>query len=133
MSRENVEVVQRSFGAFRDRQFDLAVEEWDPHGEWRPAMAGAIEDKVYRGHEALRRYSDDLFESFSELRISEVEFRDLGDRVLVLYRMSVRGHDSGVPVDQPGGIVYELSNGKIVSARSYLSHKQALEAVGLSE
>jgi hypothetical protein len=67
----------------------------------------------------LRRYFDELFESFSEVPVDDVELRDLGNRVL--YRLRVRGRDSGVAVDQPGGVVYQLRGGKIVHGRSYLS------------
>src|SRR6188472_4417634 len=133
MSQENVEVIRKSLEAFQRGEFDLSTALWDAEGEWIPAMAGAVENNVYRGHVALRRYSDELFESFSEVRLDDIEFKDLGDRVLVLYRLSVRGRDSGVAVDQPGGVVYQLRGGKIVHGRSYLSHGEALEAVGLSE
>ena len=96
-------------------------------------MAGVVETKVYRGHAGLRRYVDELFESFSTVRPHDIEFRDLGNRVVALYRLSVRGRDSGVAIDQPGGTVYELRGGKIVHGRSYLSHGEALKAVGLAE
>jgi ketosteroid isomerase-like protein len=133
MSQENVEIIRRSLEAFNSQEFDAGVELWDAEGEWIPAMAGAVEDNVYRGHVALRRYYDELFESFSEVRVDDVELKDLGRRVLALYRLSVRGRDSGVAVDQPGGVVYQLRGGKIVHGRSYLSHYEALEAAGLSE
>ena len=45
----------------------------------------------------------------------------------------MRGRDSGVAIDQQGGTVYELRSGKIVRGRSYLSHGEALKAVGLEE
>jgi ketosteroid isomerase-like protein len=133
MSQENVQIVRRSIEGLNSREFDAAVEPWDAESEFIPAMAAAVENTVYRGHAALRRYFDELFESFSEVRVDDVELRDLGDRVLVLYRLSVRGRDSGVAVDQPGGVVYQLRGGKIVHGRSYLSHAEALEAVDLSE
>ena len=133
MSQEDVEVVRRSVEAFKSGEFDAAVELWDAEGEWIPAMAGAVEDNVYRGHAAVSRYFDELFESFSEVRVDDVKLRDLGNRVLVLYRLSVRGRDSGIALEQPGGIVYRLRGGKIVHGRSYLSHAEALDAVGLSE
>jgi hypothetical protein len=50
-----------------------------------------------------------------------------------LYRLRVAGPDSGVEIDQPGGAVYELQDGKIARGRSYLSHSGPLEAVGLSD
>ena len=135
MSQENVEVVRRGIEAFDRQEFDLdlAVETWDPEGELVPAMAGAVEGKVYRGIEGLRNYYEELFESFSEVRLEDREFRDLDDRVLVLYRLRVRGQDSGVAIDQPGGALYKLRGGKIIHARSYLSRAEALEAAGLRE
>jgi hypothetical protein len=42
--------------------------------------------------------------------------------------LSVRGQDSGVSVDEPGGILDELRDGKIVSGQSYLSHEEPLRA-----
>jgi ketosteroid isomerase-like protein len=130
---ENLETVRRTVQAINERRFDAAAGEWDPAGEWRPAIAGAVEGRVYRGKAALRRYFDDVLENFSELQMVDPELRDLGGRVLVLYRLRVRGQDSGVIVDEPGGIVYELRDGKIVFGQSYLSREEALEAVGLSD
>jgi hypothetical protein len=53
----------------------MAIELWDPEGEWIPAMAGAVEGKVYRGTADLRRYFDDFFESFSEVRVDDLKFQ----------------------------------------------------------
>ena len=131
MSKQNVEIVRKNLEAFQRGQFDSVTELWDSDGEWMPAMAGMVENKIYRGHAGLRRYFDELFESFSKVRPHDTEFRDLGNRVLALYRLSVRGRDSGVAIDQQGGTVYELRGGKIVHGRSYLSHAEALEAAGL--
>jgi ketosteroid isomerase-like protein len=132
MLQENVEIIKRNFDAFKHRRLNSSVEMWDPEGEWTPAMAGAVETKVYRGADT-RRYFDDLFESFSEVRVEDLELRDCGDRVLALYTLTVRGHDSGVPIEQLGGAVYEVRDGKIVYGRSYLTRREALEAVGLAE
>ena len=134
MSQQNVEAVRRGHESAFDRgRFDLPLDEWDEECELVPAMAGAVEAKVYRGHAGLRRYFEELFESFSEVQLDNREYRDLGERVLVLYWLRVRGHDSGVVLDQPGAALYELSDGKIVHGRSYLSQSEALEAAGLSD
>lgn len=61
------------------------------------------------------------------------EFRDLGDRVLVLGRMEGRGRGSGVPVDAPLGFIYDFRGIKVSRARVYLNHGEALRAAGLSE
>ena len=129
MSQENVEVVRRNHDAF-ERQ-EIAIEGWDPEGEWIPAMAGAVEGKTYRGTEGLLNYSREFFGSFSEVRLENSEFKDLGDRVLVLYELRVRGHDSGVAMHQSGGALYTFRSGKIIHGCSFLSQDEALEAAGL--
>jgi ketosteroid isomerase-like protein len=134
MSQENVEMVRRGYeSAFDQGRFDLPLNEWDEECEFVPAMAGAVEGKVYRGHAGLRRYFEELFESFAEVRLENREYRDLGDSVLVLYWLQVRGHDSGVVLDQPGAALYEFRSGKITRGRSFLSRSEALESAGLSE
>ena len=94
-------------------------------------MASAVEERVYRGREDIRGYRDELFNSFSEVEVEDLEFRDIGDRVLVLYRLRVRGRDSDLQIDQPAGALYELRDGKIFRARSYLTQGEALDAAGL--
>ena len=131
MTQENVEIVRRGYEVF-DRG-ELTLSGWDPECEIVPAMIGAGESRVYRGHAGLRRYYDDLSWTFSEVRVESREYIDLGDQVLVLYRLRVRGHDSGVVLDQPGAALYELRDHKIVHCRSYLSQAEGLEAVGLSK
>ena len=133
MSQENVEIVRRGHDAFNRGQFEMPLDEWDEECEFVPAMARAVEAKTYRGHDGLRRYFRELSESFSKIRLDDRVYRDLGDRVLVLYKLKVRGHDSGAELDQPGAALYEFRSGKIVQGRSYLSQEEALEAVGLSE
>ena len=129
MSQENVEVVRRNHDAF-ERQ-EIAIEGWDPEGEWIPAMAGAVEGKTYRGTEGLLNYSREFFGSFSEVRLENFQFKDLGDRVLVLYEFRVRGHDSGVAMHQSGGALFTFRSGKIIHGCSFLSQDEALEAAGL--
>jgi hypothetical protein len=60
------------------------------------------------------------------------ELRDVGDdRVLQLGHIQWSGSASGVEVESPLGQVVTVRDGKIVQTVDYLSHKQALEAVGL--
>ena len=55
----------------------------------------------YRGREGVEKFAADTRENWEELQSLPEEFRDLGDRVLVLGRMKGRGKGSGVPVDSP--------------------------------
>ena len=128
MSRENVEVVRRSLEAFGRKDLDTVIDAWAEESEWRPAMAGAVEGTVYRGREGMRRYLNELFTTFAEVNPQDAQLTDMGDRVLLLYRLTARGRDSDVVVDQPGAIVYDFQNGQIVRAQSYLSWDDARAA-----
>ena len=133
MSQENVEIVKRSLDAFNRRDIEAGAEMATPDFEWFPAMAEAVEGGIYRGREGIEAYFADLTNTWEELRILPGHFHDLGHRVLVLGRIEGRGVGSGVPVDAPLGLVYELRGGKIARARGYLDHAEALKVVGLAE
>jgi hypothetical protein len=59
---------------------------------------------------------------------------DLGDRLLLLGHVSMRGQGSGVPLTEEAAILTALGpDGRIVEEHRYTSHAQALEAAGLGE
>src|SRR3954447_16744217 len=71
--------------------------------EWFPALAGVLEGQGYQGRGGVVRYVRELEETWQDLLVFVVEFRDLGDRVVSLGRMEGRGRASGVTVDRPVG------------------------------
>jgi ketosteroid isomerase-like protein len=133
MSLENVEVVRRALDAFSGRDADLAASFATPDFEWFPAMPGTVESASYRGREGVGGYLRDVLDTWEELRVLPEEFRDVGDRVLMLGRMEGRGLASGVPVDAPIGMVFECRGGKISRICSFLDHAEAVRAAGLTE
>ena len=88
---------------------------------------------VYRGHPAVREYFNDIAETWDENSISDCEYRDLGDRVLVSGHIHMVGHASGIKVDQPAFLLYELRDKTIYRGHSYLDRAEALEAAGLED
>jgi ketosteroid isomerase-like protein len=84
---------------------------------------------VEEATEFLRLWTDqfDHF-SFDVVRLIDVD----DERVAVLLHQTATGKESGVPVQWDVGMVFELRGGRIVRGRNYLSHADALEAVGLS-
>jgi ketosteroid isomerase-like protein len=133
MSQDNVEVVRAALDAFARGELEEMLSYIDPAGELHSAIVGGAEGSVYRGHEGLRSWYTDTFEAFEELRGEWSEFRDLGDRVLVLGRAKARGRGSGMELDSPMGWVFTMRDGKVVRAEGYLSRAETLEAAGLRE
>jgi ketosteroid isomerase-like protein len=135
MSQENIEALKRAAEANNRRDYEAFLEEFDLNVEWHGIFGVMFgrEATVVRGHEGLLEYVRDLDEGFSVRDVQFSEFRDLGDRIVVLGHVRGRGRESGIEFDSPYGGLAEFKNGKCIRYRDYFDHSQALEAAGLSE
>jgi hypothetical protein len=134
MARDKVDVAKRMVDAYNLRDVDGAFAELvTPDFEWYPAIARAFHGGVFRGREGVERFAADTSENWAELQIIAEEFRDLGDRVLVLGRMKGRGKGSGAPIDAPFVTIYDFRGDRIWRCRVYLDRVEGLRIAGLSE
>ena len=136
MSQENVQIIRRGLDALNARDYDTLSALLHEDVEWRPALTagGALEHPVYRGHDGIRQYGDDMDELFVGTRF-EVEHLDAVDRDLVFFRgrVTARGRGSGIPIDVPIWALWEVRDGRAIRGTAYLTEVEALEAVGLRE
>ena len=135
MARENVEAFKRAVGAMNRGDIEGMLEVCDPEVAWRDAinvMFGG-EATLYRGHDAVRRLFRDLYESFAEIDADYRDFRDLGERLVSLGQLRMRGKESGAETRSPVAALTEWSDGKAIRVLTYLDHNEALEAAGLRE
>jgi ketosteroid isomerase-like protein len=133
MSQENVETFRRVVEAWNRHDPELAVSYMAVDVEWAPAGPAAVERSVYRGHEECARGFASVFDTWDEFRFDEVEVRDLGDSVLWLGRVRMRGKASQLELDQEFAHHATIAAGKVVRADAFLSWEEALEAAGLAE
>jgi ketosteroid isomerase-like protein len=132
MSEENVEIVRQALAAI-DPDLDRAAAFWDAEIDWR-AIEGAPDDVgVFTGHDAMRRYYGQWYETFDEIRAAAEELRDAGDQVVARVHVVARMKDSDAELDMRLGIVYTLRDGLIVRGREYGTWAEALRAAGLSK
>ena len=132
MSQENVAVVQRLIDAFNDRDPDIFAGFTTPDFEWITSMA-AVEGEVFVGRVGIETYFGRMRDAWDVFQTLAEEYRDLGDRVLLLGRLDGRGRTSGVPVSAPLDILFDLRGGRISRMHSFLDHDEALRAAGLAE
>ena len=133
MSQENVEIVRKAYEAFAaggveaTRDFFAADAALFSYPEW----AGPSQ---YRGHDGLRTLLAEWTDNFDEFKLEVREVRRVGDKVVMLGETVGRIKGSGVPIRQPLGAVYsDFRDGRIGEGRNFLTWREALEAVGLSE
>ena len=133
MSEENVEILRALFAAFAERDLPTAQSLAHPELEIRPGLVGGLEGTVHRGIQGLADFAAEIDAAWVEFRLQPGEFRDLGDRVLILGHASGRGRESGISLSSPAGWLAEVRDGRVYRFESFLSHDATLEAAGLSE
>jgi ketosteroid isomerase-like protein len=129
MPRGNVEVVRTALEAWGRRDSPAIRELFDEQAEVRSAIVGGIEGGIYRGHDGIERYFSDLDEALEDWHTEDEHLLDVGgDKVVLLYRTVGHGKGSGVPVDQPVGIVFTLGDARVLRCDVYLDSQDALKA-----
>jgi ketosteroid isomerase-like protein len=133
MSEENVETVRQLVRAWNQRDRDLALSYLAAEVEWAPAGPAAVERTVYRGHDEVSQGFDATWETWEEFRFEESEVQDLGDSVLWLGRVQMRGTTSHLELDQEFALHCSLDDSKVIRINAFREWKKALKAAGLPE
>ena len=135
MSEAHVELVRAVWEAWERGDTDAVLSFIDPDVEWLTAIDRRLgrAGSVYHGHEGMLELWNLWRTEFDDFSIQADEIRDLGDeRILTLAHWQFRGRASGIMVESQLSLLMTIRNGKIVRSEDYLSHKEALEDVGLS-
>ena len=131
MSQETEKVVQRFFGAWNARDADALADNTHAQGEII-LPRNLLEGGSYTGPDGARRALADALETWEETIVTVEGIREADDQLVVL------GRTFNTPPDGPrtetvAGYVIRIQDGKLAHLRPYMSHEEALEAVGLSE
>jgi ketosteroid isomerase-like protein len=132
VSRENTETVQLGLEAFNRRDAAALQALCTPDVELVPLRA-ALEDRAYRGPNAVAEMLREFDESWEDLTYEIEELCEAGDQVLVFARLRGRGRATGIPVDQRLYLVMRFRDGLLARFRTYTDQAEALSAVGLAE
>jgi ketosteroid isomerase-like protein len=131
MSQENVDTARDFIAAYNRRDYDAAVEHFDPEIEW--VLPARQSSDSGRGPDEVKRFWNDIDETFEELRLEPQEFVDAGDRVATRLRHYGRSR-SGAEIDvEMYHQVATFRAGKMVRIEFFGEWTEALEAAGRSE
>lgn len=133
MSRENVDVVAAALDAFDRRDKDRLMALLDPNVKWELAGFLLDQEPVQTGPEEVWGYLTSLDEEFEDIRADRGDYVEIGGQVLVPVQVRGKGRSSGVAGEFSFTSVFTVANGKVLSARNFPTHAEALEAAGLSE
>jgi ketosteroid isomerase-like protein len=133
MSQENVEVVRAVFDAQRRRDWQAFPTLYDPEIEWEDASGLWGDWGTRRGFEDVRDAWISWFEAFEDADFEIEDVLEAGDDVVTSMRLSGRGRESGLRVDQRIWAVWTVRGGRVRRVRAYRDRTPALEAAGLRE
>jgi ketosteroid isomerase-like protein len=128
MSQENVEIVRASIDAVQRGDAETALSYFSEDVVFEPLVAGP-----YHGHAGVVEQWSVFMEEFDDYWFDGKELFDAGDEVVLFWRHGGVGKSSGIRVENEGGTVFSLRDGRISHARVYADRAEALEAAGLSE
>jgi ketosteroid isomerase-like protein len=143
MSEENVESLRRGF-----ELWNVASSHPDEK-TWRAALDEMV--AAYHPHatidfsrtlpdfpttdvrEAMTGWIESARDTFADVHLEQTGLIEAGDSVVAGMRVTGRGSMSGVTVDAEIFYVFAFHDGKVASATTYLTRREALAAVGLAE
>jgi len=127
-----VEAVQRSFDGWNRGDFDAWVRDAHPDTEFSSAIMKLTEgrDRAYQGRAEMRKFWDE-WRSLWDLKVELSEIRDLGNTVVALGAIKIRGKASGVELESPVGYVIGFDEGLFRTVDAYLDRQEALKAAGV--
>jgi ketosteroid isomerase-like protein len=131
MSRENVELVRAQYARWNAEDFDAWIEAFDSEVEYLSSVAASVGERVYRGHEGVRRFVSEYFEGWEQFQLEPTEYLEAGPRVVAVMRAVARGRGSGVQVGRELAHVWTFRSGSPIRHESFASRAEALEAAGL--
>jgi ketosteroid isomerase-like protein len=133
MSQENVKIVRNGIAAWNRRDAQLWLTYAAPEIEWVPAGPAAVEQAIYSGYDEVARGLAAVWDTWEVFQFGESEVRDLGDSVLWLGHVLMRGGTSHVELDQEFALHSVVREGKFIQVRAFRSWREAVEAAGLTE
>jgi ketosteroid isomerase-like protein len=131
MSQEDILLARNAVAAFNRRDVAGLVAMTTDDFEW-VTWTGTVEPTAYYGPEGLASYFRDA-DVWDLLNLETREFRDVGDRVLVVGTFHARGGGSGVEIHVPYYSAFFTSGGKLARVLSFRTEDEALRVEGLRE
>lgn len=124
--------MQRGTEAFNRRDVEAVLEELHAEIEWRDGFQMLLggEATTFHGHAGVRKLMREQADLFAEFAVEYSEARDVGDKLVAIGVLRVRGRQSGLPIESPVATVVEFRDGKGLRVRTFLDPDEALEFAG---
>src|ERR1700730_7272494 len=118
MSQENVDLVRRGLEAFNSEDMERILAFVDPDFETEVPRELSAEPDAYRGHDGIRRYFESFRDAMDEIRFEPERFWEAGESVVVALRLTARGRQTAILVEQRIAQVWSIRDGRAIGLRT---------------
>jgi ketosteroid isomerase-like protein len=133
MSPESIELVRRGLEALNSRDIERILSFTGDDFVIEVPAGLSAEPDTYRGEAGVRRYFESFDEAMDEVHFHAERFWDAGEAVVLDTRVTARGKQTAIPVEQRVVQLWTIRDGRVIGIRAYASLSEALETVGLAE
>jgi ketosteroid isomerase-like protein len=130
MSPENMQVVRQVLEAFNGEDIERILAFTHPDAEVEISPDVSAEPDTYRGHDGMRRYFQSFRDAMEEIRFEPEQLWSAGESVVVALRLTARGRQTAILVEQRSAGIWDICDGKVIRVRSYASPKHAFTVLG---
>jgi ketosteroid isomerase-like protein len=131
VSQASIAALRRVIEAFNSGDLERILASAHPDFEAVVPPEFSAEPDTYRGHEGLRRYFATFAEAMEDVRFEPGRMWDAGDLLVVEMRMTAKGKQTGIPVEQRFPQTWRIRDGRALAVHTCPSLARALELAGL--
>ena len=124
--------VQRLETLYRDwsrGDFKSSADVLHPDVEWHQARE-SVEPGVRHGRSGVTQMTRGVFEAFRDFRVEALEFRMLGEQVLVVSRLRGTSRGTGMDLDRTAAQLWTFAGEQAIRVEWYPDATAALAAAG---
>jgi ketosteroid isomerase-like protein len=123
------ESIRAAYAAWSQRDLDGVLALVHPEAEVRPILGANFETDVYRGHDGIRRWMEDLTGEWESFEVTVTEFVVRGERVCCPFQIRARGRVSGVVIEGEMFHLIEMRDGLIGRLEAFRARADAMDAL----
>ena len=131
MPRDNITVLREGFDAMNSGDEERILAFAHPDFETVVPPQFSTEPDTYRGHDGIRHYFELFDDAMEDVRFEAEQMWEAGDSVVAVVRLTARGKQTGIAVEQRSAQVWTIREGRAVRAQTFPELAEAFAAAGV--
>jgi ketosteroid isomerase-like protein len=125
----HLELIRAAYDAANRQDYEALLPLIHPDAEARPILGANLQADIYRGHEGVKQWLEDLNCDWEVFDSDPVEIVERGERVLCRIQVRALGRASGVAIEAEIFHVCTMLDGQIIRLEGFTDREAAVHAL----